>query len=151
MTELTPRQALTAHEPVASAPVDAPIGEPVSVVIATKVRVNRANRGPPAEALPKHRGPRVVAAVFRSFFGSMRESGPIEHRADGPLGLTPEEVEIARLVALGMMNPEIASARKSRVRTVSTHLSNIYKKLEIGGAGARVRLGNMVRAAGLLD
>jgi DNA-binding NarL/FixJ family response regulator len=37
------------------------------------------------------------------------------------------------------------------VRTVSTHLSNSYGKLGIGGAGARMRLGNMIRDAGLLE
>ena len=76
---------------------------------------------------------------------------PTEPRTDGPLGLTPEELEVAKLVALGMSNKAIASARKSRERTISTHLSNIYKKLDCGGPGARVKLGNLIRDAGLLD
>ena len=87
----------------------------------------------------------------RADYKAMGLKAPTEHRDDGPLGLTPEELEVARLAAQGMSNPQIANSRKSQVRTISTHLSNIYKKLDIGGAGARVRLGNMVRDAGLLD
>jgi len=69
----------------------------------------------------------------------------------GPLGLTPSEVAVAIRVAQGMSNKEIASELKCATRTASTHLSNIYTKLDIGGPGARVRLGNRVREAGLLD
>ena len=86
--------------------------------------------------------------------GDYRKMGlraPTEHRTDGPMGLTPEEFEVAKLAAQGLSNPAIAKARKSRVRTISTHLSNIYKKLDIGGSGARMRLANLVREAGLLD
>jgi ATP/maltotriose-dependent transcriptional regulator MalT len=71
--------------------------------------------------------------------------------SDGPYGLTPEELEIAKLVSEGMSNKAIAATRGSAVRTISTHLSNIYEKLDIGGPGARVRLGNLIREAGLLD
>jgi len=58
---------------------------------------------------------------------------------------------VAILVAGGLTNEEIARKSQRRTRTISTHLSNIYTKLEIGGAGARVRLGNLVREAGLLE
>jgi len=61
------------------------------------------------------------------------------------------ELEVAKLLALGMSNKAIATAQKSGVRNISTHFSNIYQKLDIGGPGARVRLANFVRKAGLLD
>ena len=70
---------------------------------------------------------------------------------DGPLGLTPSELNVGVLVAKGMSNKRVASELRCATRTVSTHLSNIYTKLEIGGPGARVRLGNMIREEGLLD
>ena len=69
----------------------------------------------------------------------------------GPLGLTPSEVAVAIRVAQGMSNRQIATELKCATRTASTHLSNIYSKLDIGGPGARVRLGNRVREAGLID
>ena len=50
-----------------------------------------------------------------------------------------------------MSNGQIAKQLRCSVRTVSTHLSNIYGKLDIGGAGARMRLGNLVREEGLLE
>ena len=87
----------------------------------------------------------------RADYRKMGLRAPVEHRTDGPLGLTPEEFEVAKLVARGLSNPAIAKARDSRVRTISTHLSNIYKKLEVGGSGARMRLANIVREAHLLD
>lgn len=87
----------------------------------------------------------------RADYRKMGLRAPSESRSEGPLGLTPEELEIAKLVALGMSNKAIAVARHSRERTISTHLSNIYKKLGCGGPGARVKLGNLVREAGLLD
>ena len=83
-----------------------------------------------------------------------REMGvrPPPIATDGrPLGLTPTELQVAILVAGGRTNEEIAKKSQRRTRTISTHLSNIYTKLEIGGAGARVRLGNLVREAGLLE
>jgi tetratricopeptide (TPR) repeat protein len=85
----------------------------------------------------------------RADYRKMGLKAPTEHRSEGPLGLTPEELAIATLVARGLSNPEIAEARGSKVRTVSTHLHNMYKKLDLGGTGARVKLGNAVREIGL--
>ena len=45
-----------------------------------------------------------------------------------PDGLTPREVEILGLLALGYMNPEIAEQLVLSVRTVETHRSNIQRK-----------------------
>lgn len=73
---------------------------------------------------------------------------PVE---DGPMGLTPSELKVATLVAGGMSNKAIANELRCATRTVSTHLSNIYTKRDIGGPGARVRLGNQIREVGLLE
>jgi two-component system response regulator NreC len=45
-----------------------------------------------------------------------------------PDDLTPREVEVLRLLALGYMNPEIADQLVLSVRTVETHRSNIQRK-----------------------
>lgn len=67
------------------------------------------------------------------------------------LGLTKAELQVAILVAHGLTTKQLAGKTKRTTRTISTHLSNIYTKLGIGGAGARARLGNLVREAGLLE
>jgi predicted ATPase/DNA-binding CsgD family transcriptional regulator len=46
-----------------------------------------------------------------------------------PAGLTPREVEVLRLVAQGLTNFKVASELVISPRTVNTHLSNIYRKL----------------------
>ena len=83
-----------------------------------------------------------------------RENGlrpPPIASSGGELGLTPSELKVAILVAYGLTNNEVAEVLGIAVRTASTHLSNIYQKLEIGRAGARMRLGNLARDEGLLD
>jgi two-component system, NarL family, response regulator NreC len=45
-----------------------------------------------------------------------------------PDDLTPREVEVLGLLALGYMNPEIAEQLVLSVRTVETHRSNIQRK-----------------------
>jgi DNA-binding CsgD family transcriptional regulator len=50
-------------------------------------------------------------------------------------GLTSREAEIARLVAARQSNKTIAKTLDISPRTVTTHLSNIFRKLEIGSRG----------------
>lgn len=94
-------------------------------------------------------GPEKEAA--RRNYIEMGLKPPSERRTTGWRGLTPEELEVAKLIARGLTNKATATARGSELRTITTHLSRIYKKLEIGGAGARARLAVHVREAGLLD
>jgi non-specific serine/threonine protein kinase len=81
----------------------------------------------------------------------MERRPPSVSTSDGPMGLTDAELKVALLVAEGLSNGQIAKKLRCSVRTVSTHLSNIYGKLSIGGAGARMRLGNLVREQGLIE
>lgn len=61
---------------------------------------------------------------------------PTRTVAEGVGSLTPREVEIAILVAARKSNKEIGSALEISARTVGTHLSNIFTKLNVDSRGA---------------
>lgn len=50
--------------------------------------------------------------------------------------MTPAELRVMRLVALGLTNKEIAAKLELSPRTVRTHLNNVYAKL---GVNSRVQ------------
>ncbi|WP_281176511.1 helix-turn-helix transcriptional regulator [Spirillospora albida] len=52
-----------------------------------------------------------------------------------PLGLTPREFEVLRLVADGRSNRDIAEALFISVKTASVHVSNILAKLDVANRG----------------
>ena len=62
--------------------------------------------------------------------------------------MSAREVQVLRLVATGKSNKEIGSVLQISARTVSTHLSNIFLKLNVGSRG---ELADFVRQNGLLD
>lgn len=81
--------------------------------------------------------------------GMFREIGakpPARSAAEGAEGLTGRELEIARMVAARSSNKAIARALDISPRTVSTHLSNIFRKLEVGSRG---ELADYVREHGV--
>ncbi len=55
------------------------------------------------------------------------------------LGLRPRELEVAVLVAEGLTSQEVADRLHISPRTVTTHLSNIYERLELPGRAALAR------------
>jgi DNA-binding CsgD family transcriptional regulator len=63
-------------------------------------------------------------------------------------GLTASERRVVRMVAEGYANAEIAQALYVSVKTVETHLSSAYSKLDLSGAGARRRLRELLAADG---
>lgn len=63
-----------------------------------------------------------------------------------PDDLTPREVEVLELLALGYMNPEIAERLVLSVRTVETHRANIQRK---SGRSTRAELVAYARQHGL--
>lgn len=87
----------------------------------------------------------------RDMFHQMGARPPVIPSPGSPLGLTPAELDVAKLVAQGLSNKAIGVELGSATRTVSTHLSNVYGKLDIGGPGARVRLGKLLREEGLVE
>ncbi|HSJ23412.1 MAG TPA: AAA family ATPase [Longimicrobiales bacterium] len=95
-----------------------------------------------------HLGMEPELAKTRGQFRELEARPPTRASAEGPDGLTGREAEIARLVALRHSNKAIARALDISVRTVSTHLSNIFRKL---GVSNRAELADHVRAGGLDD
>lgn len=65
---------------------------------------------------------------------------PSRIQAEGTTDLTPREVEVAALVSRRASNKAIARELDIAPRTVTTHLSNIYRKLGIGSRGQLVDL-----------
>jgi non-specific serine/threonine protein kinase len=55
--------------------------------------------------------------------------GESEHKSSSPAGLSAREMEIARLVAEGMANKEIAARLHLSVRTVESHVRHVLTKL----------------------
>ena len=58
------------------------------------------------------------------------EYTPRGARASGS-GLTPTEERVARLVAVGRRNDEVAAELGIGTKTVETHLTRIYRKLRV--------------------
>ena len=62
--------------------------------------------------------------------------------------LTPREIDVLRLVALGYTNPQIASELRISVRTVETHREDLKAKLDVH---TRVELVRYAMEQGLLE
>ena len=60
---------------------------------------------------------------------------PVEH----PDGLTPREIDVLRLVAMGLADAEVARQLFLSVRTVHAHLRSIYRKLGLRSRTAAAR------------
>lgn len=65
-----------------------------------------------------------------------------------PDGLSPRELEVLRLIALGHTNAEIAGALTLSVRTVESHRAHIHQKVQLN---SRADLVAYAREHGLLD
>jgi DNA-binding NarL/FixJ family response regulator len=59
--------------------------------------------------------------------------------ADYPAGLTEREVEVLRLVAVGLSDAEAARRLFLSVRTVNAHLRSVYRKVGVRSRAAAVR------------
>lgn len=85
-------------------------------------------------------------AKTREMFRQVEARPPRPAVGAGVDGLTGREVEVSRLVADRLSNKAIGRALGISPRTVSTHLSNIFKKVEVTSRG---ELGDLVRDKGL--
>ncbi|HKJ03574.1 MAG TPA: LuxR C-terminal-related transcriptional regulator, partial [Longimicrobiales bacterium] len=80
-------------------------------------------------------------------FREVGHRAPPRGAGEGMAGLTERELEIARHVARRKSNKAIGKELAISPRTVSTHLSNIFQKLDVA---SRAELGDLVREQGLL-
>jgi DNA-binding CsgD family transcriptional regulator len=87
-------------------------------------------------------------AKIREELRKMGVRPPSRSVASGAGSLTGRELEIARMVAHRKSNKEIGASLDISARTVSTHLSNIFNKLEVESRG---ELADYVRDEGLLE
>jgi ATP/maltotriose-dependent transcriptional regulator MalT len=67
------------------------------------------------------------------------EATPLAPKHDHPNDLTPREVEVLRLVAAGLSNPQIAQQLVVSARTVEAHLRSIFSKLDVTSRTAAAR------------
>jgi DNA-binding NarL/FixJ family response regulator len=71
----------------------------------------------------------------------------VSRRQEGPAGLTAREVEVLRLLALGLSNKQIAARLVIAAKTVGNHTEHIYTKI---GATSRAAAGLFAMQHGLL-
>jgi DNA-binding CsgD family transcriptional regulator len=81
----------------------------------------------------------VIDAVAALVAAPTATRPPAAATPTSPAGLTAREVEVLRLVAAGLTNAEIADRLSLSVRTVTTHLTHIYTKLDVSTRGAAIR------------
>jgi two-component system sensor histidine kinase UhpB len=77
--------------------------------------------------------------------GHERWAGPAESGVAGSVdrlltsrGLSPREIEVARLLALGHTNAEIAASLYLSVRTIEHHRASVFRKLRVHSRAALV-------------
>jgi DNA-binding NarL/FixJ family response regulator len=87
-----------------------------------------------------------VVHGYRSF--SRSRSSRISAVAVEGFSLTPRELEVLQLVASGSSNGEIAQTLWVTEQTVKFHLSNVYRKLEVGN---RTEASHYAHVNGLVD
>lgn len=68
--------------------------------------------------------PSLIPALNSKMIEKNRDKGKIE-------SLTKRELEVLKLLAVGMYNKEVAEKLNISERTVKNHVSNIFKKLEV--------------------
>jgi HD-GYP domain-containing protein (c-di-GMP phosphodiesterase class II) len=71
----------------------------------------------------------------------------VARRREGPFGLTAREVDVLRLLAVGLSNKEIAQRLVITPKTVGNHVEHIYEKT---GARSRAAAGLFAMQHGLL-
>jgi len=92
------------------------------------------------ERLSAQRYARLARRLLGQLGVRPRASGHRPPRGEvGQTRLSPRELEVARLVAEGLTNAEIAERLVVSPRTVTTHLDNIYGRLGISSRTALVR------------
>ena len=93
----------------------------------------------------KYIDPRDLAGAIRqtvdgTVFQTMgKSSAPAADDSAKDLGLSEREVEILKALAAGLANKQIAQQLWLAEQTVKFHLTNIYRKLEVGSRTEAIR------------
>jgi DNA-binding NarL/FixJ family response regulator len=90
--------------------------------------------------------PRIIAAVFKRVRQLSQERDNVQ--ASLPDALTPREKVILEMIAVGLVNKEIAHRLGIKVCTVKSHVHNILDKLRVKRRHAAIRCASM---HGILD
>jgi len=79
----------------------------------------------------------IIAALQQA---EMQQSAPsAKPSVTYPAGLTAREVEVLRLLAQGMTNPQIAERLIISIHTVNAHVRSIFNKLDVNSRSALTR------------
>jgi DNA-binding CsgD family transcriptional regulator len=123
------------------------VGEPFELARTLLVagQVHRRNRQKRASKQALERALEILERVGIPLWASRAraELARVGIRPSAPLGLTPTEEQVARLVADGRTNAEVAAELFMSRRTVEDNLSRIYRKL---GLRSRAELARSVAA-----
>jgi HD-GYP domain-containing protein (c-di-GMP phosphodiesterase class II) len=107
---------------------------------------------------PAHTAPAAAAALRSSVRAGHLDAHAVDavlaaaghrvpRRQDGPAGLTAREVEVLKLLALGLSNKQIAERLVIAAKTAGNHIEHIYAKI---GANSRAAAGLFAMQQGLL-
>ena len=81
--------------------------------------------------------PAITRKVISRFARPIHKGKP----GGGPDQITDRELEVLRLAARGLSNREISRTLDISVRTVQTHLSNVFNKMGVGSRTEAVMFG----------
>lgn len=107
-----------------------------------KVTAARARLGGKAFAAAWEEGRAMTleqALAFQTPAAARQQSTPLSPRRAHPDGLTAREIEVLRLVALGLTDALVADQLVLSPRTVQGHLRSIYSKLNVTSRSAATR------------
>jgi NarL family two-component system response regulator LiaR len=89
-----------------------------------------------------HAGESILhPAITRKVISRFAHPEEPSKAAEGPDQITERELEVLRLAAKGLSNRDIARQLDISVRTVQTHLSNVFNKMGVGSRTEAVMLG----------
>ena len=89
-----------------------------------------------------HAGESILhPAITRKVINRFAQSEDKHSTAAGPDQITGRELEVLRLAAKGRSNRDIARELDISVRTVQTHLSNVFNKIGVGSRTEAVMFG----------
>jgi DNA-binding NarL/FixJ family response regulator len=128
-------------------------GPRFEAIVGLAMIASAARSSPSVQAALAAGGLAAPRALFPQSLGALAEFDAIAGRGQShaparqSFGLTRREVEVARLLADGLTNREMASRLSLSVRTVETHVDRILGKL---GVSSRTRAASMTARLGLI-